>query len=473
MTLRTRLVAGLALVLTALVAAGLSVGAVYRSSLTEQLDERLETYAAVAPQIVARSGVLGDLGELGRGGFGPPTGTPAGGPPGGQVSDIFLGVVRDDGTIQPVVTPVVDPQAVPVLDPAVLTDAATTVATAGGVGDRMRVRVVEVDTPLLPGPLQIVVGSSTAEIETSFRRLRTAALGAGAIVAAVLGLVGWWVVRLGLRPIRTMTDAADAIAAGRTDTRVPTFAAGTEAARLGRALNTMIDANRTTEDRLRQFVADASHELRTPLTTLRGYTALHEAGGLRDDAAVADAMRRMGSEASRMTLMVDDLLLLADLDAQRPLDHRPIDVARLLGDLADDARVVQPDRSIDVQTEPGVTLAADQARLTQAVAALISNALRHTPPTAALHLRASSTDSHVMIDVIDEGPGIAQEHLVHLFERFYRVDPSRSRADGGSGLGLAIVAAIADAHGGTATATSTSGEGTTFRIALPARVVVA
>ncbi len=472
MTLRTRLVAGLALVLAALVAAGLSVGAVYRSSLTEQLDERLETYAAAAPQIVARSGALGDLGELGRGSLGPPAGTPAGGPPGGQVSDIFLGVVRADGTIQPVVTPVTDPLAIPVLDPAAAAGNATTVATRGGTDDRMRVLVVDIDTPVLPSPLQIVVGSSTAEIETSFRRLRNAALGAGVIVAAVLGLVGWWVVRLGLRPIRTMTDAADAIAAGRTDTRVPTFAAGTEAARLGSALNTMIDANRTTEERLRQFVADASHELRTPLTTLRGYTALHEAGGLGDDAAVADAMRRIGAEAARMALMVDDLLLLADLDAQRPLDLQPIDVAQLLGDLADDARVVQPDRTIDVHTEPGVNIAADQARLTQAVAALISNALRHTPPTAALHLRASTSDSHVMIDVIDEGPGIAHEHLAHLFERFYRVDPSRSRADGGSGLGLAIVAAIADAHGGSATATSTSGVGTTFRIALPGRAMV-
>ena len=311
----------------------------------------------------------------------------------------------------------------------------------------------------------------------------------GLVVAAVVGLLLWWVDRLGLRPIAEMTDAADAITAGDTTRRVPPGPPGTEAARLGEALNAMIDTTAVTQERMRRFVADASHELRTPLTTLQGYAALHtgrvgtpptmrasrdagraaepaepsRAAGAAEPAAdtaeaeraeMVDAMRRMGEEAARMRRLVDGLLDLARLDDLGVVAREPVDLGVLVRDVASDLRVVAPDRVVTVAAPESLVVTGDRDRLTQALVGLTSNAVRHTPAGTPVWLSVVELPGSVRVDVADAGPGIPPEHLPHVFERFHRVDRGRSSSRGGTGLGLAIVDAIARAHGGSASVAS-------------------
>ena len=245
------------------------------------------------------------------------------------------------------------------------------------------------------------------------------------------------------------------------------FPEGTEAARLGHALNLLVDTAQESERRLRRFVADASHELRTPLTTLRGYAALHQAGGLPERAQVDDAMRRIGSEATRMSLLVDDLLLLAAIDEGRPLEHGEVDLVAIITGLVDDMRVIQPARPVRLALPSRAIVVGDAGRLTQVFAALTSNAMRHTPQTAAVDIALHVLDRVVRVEVSDEGPGIPAEERPRVFERFYRADRARSRAVGGSGLGLAIVAAIVTAHGGRVGVDGRAPRGATFWVELP------
>jgi len=235
----------------------------------------------------------------------------------------------------------------------------------------------------------------------------------------------------------------------------------------------MLDSTQQAEAKMRRFVADASHELRTPLTTLRGYSALHASEPATDPATLAaatDAMRRIHHEATRMTRIVDDLLDLTDLDEHGAVERTTFDLAPALRDLAGDLRVVQPGRMIALHCPERLTVTGDHDRLVQAVAALASNALRHTPETAAVWITGETLASGaVRVAVVDHGAGIPPEHLAHLFERFYRVDRGRARASGGNGLGLAIVAGIVTAHDGRYGAESPSGGPTTFWFELPSR----
>ena len=232
------------------------------------------------------------------------------------------------------------------------------------------------------------------------------------------------------------------------------------------------------EAKMRQFVADASHELRTPLTTIRGFAELYRQGAVKDPDDVAKLVRRIEDEAARMGLLVEDLLLLARLDQQRPLARQPIDLLSLAADAVHDARLLAPARTIDLSVQPGAAflVIGDEPRLRQVIGNLMSNALTHTPDgtpievsigSGTLDPRLPDSPPAVTLDVTDHGPGMTPEQANRVFERFYRTDQARTRATGGSGLGLAIVNALVSAHGGVASVRTAPGKGATFRIALP------
>jgi two-component system OmpR family sensor kinase len=271
-----------------------------------------------------------------------------------------------------------------------------------------------------------------------------------------------------------MGETAGAIAAGDLTRRVDTANSETEVGRLGLALNAMLTQieqafaeREESEARLRRFVADASHELRTPLTSIRGYSELFRRGADERPEDLAKAMRRIEEEASRMGVLVDDLLLLARLDQGRHLEHVPVDLTRLAEDAVGDARTVSPERTFTFTPNGSVTVMGDEPRLRQVLANLVSNAYTHTPPASTVDIRVTRDDQSAVIEVADDGPGLTDEAAAHAFDRFWRADMSRTRARGGVGLGLAIVAAIAQAHGGEAAVESEPGHGATFRVRLP------
>jgi two-component system OmpR family sensor kinase len=314
-----------------------------------------------------------------------------------------------------------------------------------------------------------------ADYDDTVDRLVFAVVGGTFVILGVLGLVGFWVVHLGIRPVDRMTETATAIAAGDLSARVPDAKPGTEAGRLGLALNTMLQrieeafAERArSEQRLRQFVADASHELRTPVATIRGYAELYRIGGLAGAGELDDAMRRTEQESVRMSRLVDDLLDLARLDEGRPLERRPVDMGALLEDAASDARAVDPTRTVTVAHDPGLVVQGDEDRLRQVLGNVMTNALVHTPAGTPIDAEARTDGEAVVIAITDHGEGMPPDVAERVTERFFRADPSRSRAGGGSGLGLAIVAAVVGAHGGSVRVDSEVGTGTTVRVTLPA-----
>jgi two-component system OmpR family sensor kinase len=266
---------------------------------------------------------------------------------------------------------------------------------------------------------------------------------------------------------------------------VPESDPRTEVGRLARSLNVMLgqieqsflaqqsseSAARLSEERMRRFVADASHELRTPLTSIRGFAELYRQGAVSATDELDRVMKRVEDEAARMGLLVDDLLLLARLDQQRPLQREPVDLLVLAGDAAHDASAVDPDRDVTVEvTGDGAPIVmGDDARLRQVIGNLVANALTHTPAGTAIRLRvgADRPSGMAAIEVVDQGAGLSPEQSARVFERFYRADGSRSRSQGGSGLGLSIVAALVAAHGGRVEVDSAPGQGATFRVVLP------
>jgi two-component system, OmpR family, sensor kinase len=373
-------------------------------------------------------------------------------------------------------------------DPAWLADHAgqpVTVPAAAG-GGSWRVLVQETSSG------SKVVAVSLAGIEATIRQLRLIDLGVSLVVLAVLAGVGAAIVRASLRPLVEIEQTARAIAAGDLTRRVPDRDPRTEVGRLGRALNTMLAqiesafgaraaseaSARRSEDRMRRFVADASHELRTPLTTIRGFAELYRQGGLRDPAELDRLMRRIEDQAARMGLLVEDLLLLARLDQQRPLDRGPVDLLALAAEAVNDARAVAPDRRIELvlgddDGDQGAALVVlgDEQRLRQVLANLVNNALTHTPAGSPVEVRVggASLDGRpgAAVEVVDHGPGLTAEQAERVFERFYRADPARSHTDGGTGLGLSIVAALVAVHGGTVGVDSVPGRGARFRVVLP------
>lgn len=334
---------------------------------------------------------------------------------------------------------------------------------------------------LLADGSMLTVGQNMAEVDSAVTRLVWTEVVVGAVVLLLLAAAGVAVVRTSLRPLGQIERTAEAIAAGDLTRRVPDPEPGgqprTELGRLSRALNTMLfqiesafAARAASEARVRQFVADASHELRTPLTTIRGFAELYRHGAAGSPEEASQLIRRIEDEASRMGLLVEDLLLLARLDQERPLELAPVELPVIVSDAVHAARAVDPDRPIELAVHTdGVPLVVegDDARLRQVVGNLLSNGLSHTPPGSALTVRLRAEPGVGVVEVADHGSGLTPEQVERVFERFYRVDSARSRSEGGSGLGLAIVAALVVAHRGTVEVDSRPGEGATFRVRLP------
>jgi len=391
-------------------------------------------------------------------------------------SPFYVQVLNPDGTVRVTIN---DRSAAPAL-PGGPTPEPVTVGSVGDSGPRWRVL-----TAANPDGGTTTVAMSLEETGETVGRLVVLQLGIGAVVLVVLGVAGYFVVRRSLRPLREVERTAVAIAGGDLHERVPERDPRTEVGRLSVALNSMLaqiqsafaataaseESARRSEEKMRRFVADAGHELRTPLTTIRGFSELYRQGASRDTDLL---MTRIENESRRMGVLVEDLLMLARLDAQRPLERKSVDLLALAADAVHGARVVAPDRTIGLEVidGPGTPeVLGDVVRLRQVVDNLVTNALTHTPADASVTVRVGTVGDDAVLEVADTGPGLAEEDRERVFERFYRVDTSRTRASGGSGLGLSIVAALVTAHGGTVDVDSEVGRGATFRVLLPRRQV--
>ncbi|WP_381354780.1 sensor histidine kinase [Streptomyces cinereospinus] len=277
------------------------------------------------------------------------------------------------------------------------------------------------------------------------------------------------ILRIGLRPLGRMADTADDIASGARSERLPVYGSHTETDRLAVAVNGAFEAQARAETQIRDFAADASHELRTPLATISGWLDLYNQGGLSAPADLHRALERVDGEVGRMRLLVEELSLLARLDAGRPLDSQPVDLRCLATAVVQDAQVVAPDRAIDLYAPAPACVHGDQPRLQQVLNNLLGNAIQHTPAGTMISVAVEPMTTHVTVEVADHGPGIPPADLTRVFDRFWRADAGRSRTHGGSGLGLAIVQAIVHAHRGTVHVASVPGTGTTVTVTLPAR----
>jgi two-component system OmpR family sensor kinase len=309
--------------------------------------------------------------------------------------------------------------------------------------------------------------------QTLNRLLLVEGLVIGGVLLA-LGLSAFFVVRLGLRPLDRMEVTAGEIAAGQLSRRVTPATPRTEVGRLGLALNAMLErlekafAERTaSEERLRQFLADASHELRTPLASIRGYAELHRMGATEDAAGAEQAMRRIEDESKRMGVLVEDLLTLARLDEEPQPRQEAVDMATLARDAGEDARATAPDRAITVEAPDSAVVSGDQHQLRQVLGNLTRNALVHTPAGTPIEISVGQEDGAVTLQVRDHGPGLPPNSGESLFDRFWRAEGGRERGKAGAGLGLAIVQGVLSAHGGEISARDAPGGGAVFLVRLP------
>jgi two-component system OmpR family sensor kinase len=472
--LRVALVALMVVLLSAaLLATGLATTSLLRDYLQDQQDEELRATIASnqRPQLVS---------ACEQPGYPQPTSfyvaclTPDSDEP------VVIGQPRGPGG-----------EELPVLDSAVVDRLREngTPLTVRADGEKWRMASGE-----LPEGYTLVVGADLENNERSIGRLVRIQLFAGLVLLVVLGAAGYGLVRNSLRPLTEVERTARSIAAGDLSQRVPVGDDRTEVGRLSLALNGMLariesafraqqaseEAARGSEHRMRRFVADASHELRTPLTSIRGFAELYRQGAIRSDEEVARLMERIEAEGARMGVLVEDLLLLARLDQQRPLSFAPVDLAEIAGDAVHDAKAVQPDRPISLHLDESLTdvpvVIGDEGRLRQVVGNLVTNALRHTPPGARVTVSVAEApdDGDVLVlRVSDEGPGMDPADAARAFERFYRADASRTRGAegttevGGTGLGLAIVSSLVAAHGGSVDLDTAPGRGATFSVRLP------
>jgi two-component system OmpR family sensor kinase len=469
-SLRARLL----LILLVLTAIGLlTAGAITYAEQRNFLYDRVDRQVASSREAVERA--LGGQAYAHRGGF---PGRGVGVPPGGGPDDDFgpaagtYGEVRDaDGKVEDSITLGYgqDYTAKPDLPETVPVDKLITVDAAGD-GPRYRVQATR-----RPDGGLLIVAIPLGDTDQALDRLL---LVEGVVIAAVLlalAVIAWIVVRVELLPLDRMGHTANAIAGGDLSARVDTTDPRTEVGRLGIALNRMLDRldsafaqRQASEDRLRQFLADASHELRTPLASIRGYAELYRMGALGDDAETERAMSRVEDEAARMGVLVEDLLTLARLDEVAEAPHVELDLAALASDAVDDARATAPDREISLHAGDDARVRGDAHQLRQVLANLLRNALVHTPEGTPIDVFVGEDRGTVELVVRDHGPGLPDGEADALFERFWRSEGGRERGRAGAGLGLAIVAAIVGAHGGRVTAADAPDGGAVFTVALSA-----
>jgi two-component system OmpR family sensor kinase len=461
MSLRARLtLVAVALVAFGLVATELATYHYLSRSLIQRVDEQLA--AAQVPAV----GMFEHGGDFGGG----PPGLSI--PSGSYAQLVLAGKVVRSAPIGPSpegVSPAAIPPALPGSPGGPPGGSITYTAPAphGEHGD-YRVRATAVT-----GGGRLIVAIPLTEVHATLRRLLGLETLIGIAVLIAVALLAGWLVRVGLRPLTGIGDTAGAIAAGDLTRRVEPADERTEVGRLGIALNTMLahieaafEQRRRSEERLRRFVADASHELRTPLTSIRGYAELFRRGAESRPEDLAKSMSNIESEASRMGVLVDDLLLLARLDQGRPLEREPFDLAVIASEAVESAAAIDPDRTIELVADDPVRIVGDASRLRQVIDNLLDNARVHAPGSP-VRIEVSLQGEEALLRIADRGPGLDPEVEGRIFERFMRGDPSRSRGTGGVGLGLSIVQAIVAAHGGEVTASSGGQDGTVFDVRLP------
>jgi len=387
-------------------------------------------------------------------------------------------IIPTDGS-RPTAIPATDVDAYPAISDLSLEDSRVvtgTPFTLGTDGSTLQWRAVAKASQ--GGDAIAVVAQPLADIHKTVWRLVQMAVLIGLLTIAVSAVLAWFAVARAFRPLTKIEDTAAAIAAGDLSQRAPESDAPHEVASLSRSFNAMLthveesfDVRAASQERMRDFVADASHELRTPLATVRGYAELYRQGAV-PATAVPETMARIESEAARMSNLVDDLLLLARLDEARPVEFAPLDLTVVAAEAVAAARVRDPARRIVVQPLAGAlspTLVhAEEAGMHQVLGNLLTNAIRHTPPGTPVEVVVGRRDDRAVVEVRDHGPGVEEATRTKVFERFFREDKARSRANGGTGLGLAIVAAIVGRHKGRVGIANTPGGGATFVVELPA-----
>ena len=464
-SLSSRLVAFVVgLVVVVVAASGSATYVALKSFLYERLDQQLRETVSQDPRSIVASNTQ-------------PNGTAYHGP-----QQVWLVLLAPNGDV--VATP--DPHSdVPTLDlsPTQRSDVAANVAPTRSLttlsGDHLRVAARE--TYYAGTPVVEVAGLSTSEIDRTLHRLVLLEVAIGALAVAAALAVTSWGVHLSLRPLNRVTRTAREVTAELSpdgaglDRRVPEGDPQTEVGQLADSFNSLMGTVETqfaarveSEQRMRQFLADASHELRTPLTSIRGYAELARMSRANGEPEQADTLERIESEGTRMSRLVDDLLLLARSDRGASPQRELVEVSELIEDAVDGARAAFPQRRIDVAAPPDLHLVGDHDQLLRVLRNLVTNAAVHTDPNGPIRVTAHAEAADVVIRVIDSGPGLTPEQAQHVFERFWRADKARTRARGGSGLGLAIVASIVGAHHGTVDFKSTVTGGSTVTLRLPA-----
>ena len=469
MTLRLRLVIALLLLAAAgLVVFGFVTYGFYSRSLYTRLDDQLQ---AAAGPMEARLREQAGLETIPGGATANNNRFGRGGPPTIIAPETYGGLIDSSGAV---VTDIAlssstSQPALPDTLPAAGPDGTFfTVGSTSGSGDwRVYLRAAE-RTP----QDRVLVAVPLTEVTDSLDRLLLIETSAAVGLLTLLGIGSWLILRRGLRPLEQMATSSRAIAAGDLSQRVAPADGRTEVGQLGLALNTMLDdievafrEREATEQRLRQFLADASHELRTPLTSIQGFAELFRLEGEHDHVNLEIILRRIEEESARMKVLVEDLLLLARLDETRPSDRAPVDLAVLAADACSDAVALDRSRPVTLDAPNPLVIQGDQDHLRQAISNLVTNAVHHTPAGSPIEVSAEVVDGYAVVTVRDHGPGLDPDGLQHVFDRFWRADDAR--VGSGVGLGLAIVAGIAAEHGGDVTATNAADGGASFRLRFP------